>query len=411
MLNKKLIASLIAAAALPFAAGAASAADNGISDNVVKIGVLGDMSGVYKDGFSGPGAVAAVKMAVKDFGGKVLGKPIKVISADHQNKADLASSIARKWIDQDHVDMITDMTNSATALAVQGLASSKHIITMATGPGTEALTNKACTKYGIHYGYDTYALAVGTGAAIVKDGGKSWYFITADYAFGHSLQKNTSNVVKKLGGTVVGSSLAPLGTNDFSSYLLQAQASGAQVLALANAGTDAINSIKQAHEFGIVKRGQRLAALLVLISDIRSLGLNVAQGLEFTTAWYWDTDKASREWTKRYLKFSDGAAPTFPHAALYSATMAYLNAIKAAGTDNSDAVRAQLGKMTINDFFAKGGHIRPDGVLDHSMYLLKVKSPDQSHSKWDVAKVVRTIPGDQAFEPLDQSSCPLVKKD
>lgn len=408
MIDKKRVTSLFAAAGLALAAGTATAGD--VSDNVVKIGVLGDMSGVYVDGFSGPGAVAAVKMAVDDFGGKVLGEPVKVISADHQNKPDLASSIARKWIDRKNVDMITDMTMSAAALAIQKVASDKHVITMATGPATSQLTNEACTKYGIHYGYDTYALPVGTATAIVKNGGKKWYFLTTDYAFGHSLQKNTTQVVENLGGTVVGSSLAPLGTRDFSSYLLQAQNSGAQVLALANAGTDAINSIKQAHEFGIVQQGQQLAAMLVLLSDIKSLGLNVAQGLEFTTAWYWDHDQDSRKWTKRYLKYSDGAAPTFVHAALYSATTAYLNAIKAAGTDAPDAVREQLGKMTIDDFFADGGHIRPDGVLQHDMYLVKVKSPDKSKGAWDMATVQRTIPGDQAFMPLDQTQCERVHK-
>lgn len=409
MLDKKLLVPLVAGVALLLAAGTAGAAAK-ISDNVVEIGVLGDMSGVYATGFSGPGAVAAVKMAVEDFGGKVLGAPIKVISADHQNKPDLASSKARAWIDEDHVDMITDLTMSAAALAVQKVASDKHTITLTTGAATTQLTNEACTKYGIHYGYDTYALPVGTATAIVKNGGKTWYFLTTDYAFGHSLQKNTTAVVEKLGGKVLGGVLAPLGTTDFSSYLLQAQASGAQVIALANAGQDTVNSIKQANSFGIVQHGQQLAGMLVLLSDVKSLGLDVAKGLQFTTAWYWDNDEASRKWTKRYMKYSHGAAPTFPHAALYSATTAYLNAIKAAGTDDADAVRAQLGKMTINDFFAKGGHIRPDGVLEHKMYLVKVKSPDESKGPWDVATVVRTIPGDKAFQPLDEVKCDRIKQ-
>jgi branched-chain amino acid transport system substrate-binding protein len=403
----KAITKLCATAAMvAFSATGALAAD-GISNGVVKIGVLGDMSGVYSTGFSGPGAVAAVKMAVRDFGGKVLGKPIEVISADHQNKADVASSIARKWIDEDHVDMIADLTNSAVALAVQKLASDKHVITMATGAATSALTGKECTKYGIHYGYDTHALPVGTATAIVKNGGKSWYFITADYAFGHALQSNTAAVVKSLGGKVLGSSDVPLGTNDFSSYLLQAQASGAQVIGLANAGQDTVNAIKQAHEFGIVQGGQQLAGMLVLISDVKSLGTDVAKGLQFTSAWYWNQDAASRKWMKEYEKFSNGAAPTFPHAADYSLTMAYLKAIKAAGTDNADAVRAELGKMKINDFFAKGGQIRQDGLLVHDMYLLKVQKPKDG--PWDVAEVVRTIPGKDAYFTLAQGGCPLVK--
>ena len=392
------------------ALSASTAMAAGISDGVVKIGVLGDMSGVYSTGFSGEGAVAAVKMAVKDFGGKVLGKPIQVISADHLNKADVASTIAREWIDRDKVDMITDLTNSAVALAVQKLASEKHTITMATGAATTALTGKSCTKYGIHYGYDTHALPVGTATAVVKNGGKTWYFITADYAFGHALQNNTASVVKSLGGKVLGSSLAPLATTDFSSYLLQAQSSGAQVIALANAGQDTVNSIKQAHEFGLTKSGkQQLAGMLVLISDVKSLGMDTAKGLNFTTAWYWNHDKASREWKAAYMKFSNGAAPTFPHAADYSLTMAYLKAIKAAGTDDADAVRAELGKMKIDDFFAKGGTIRKDGLLVHTMYLLKVKGSSESKDPWDVANVVRSIPGRDAFFSLADGGCPLVK--
>jgi branched-chain amino acid transport system substrate-binding protein len=394
----------LAAITVAVTSGAAMAA--GVSNDVVKIGVLGDMSGVYSTGFSGEGAVAAVKMAVRDFGGTVLGKPIQVIMADHQNKADVASSIARKWIDEDHVDMITDLTNSAVALAVQKLASDKHVITITTGAATSDLTGKACTKYGIHYGYDTHALPVGTATAIVKNGGKTWYFITTDYAFGHALQKNTTQVIEKLGGKVLGSSLVPLGTSDFSSYLLQAQSSGAQVIGLANAGDDTINSIKQAHEFGIVKSGQQLAGMLVLLSDVKSLGTDVAKGLQFTSGWYWNNNDASRKWQAEYEKFSHGAAPTFIHAADYSLTMTYLKAVKAAGTDESAAVRAELGKMKINDFFTQDGVIRADGLLLHSMYLLQVQDPKDG--PWDLAKVVGTIPGDQAYPALKDSGCPLV---
>ncbi|MEW5423702.1 ABC transporter substrate-binding protein [Amorphus sp. 3PC139-8] len=403
---KRLLSTGLGVATLALAAAPALAQD-GVSDDVVKIGVLGDMSGVYSTGFSGEGAVAAVKMAVEDFGGTVLGKKIEVISADHQNKADVASATARQWIDEDQVDMITDLTNSAVALAVQQLASEKKVITMATGAATSDLTGKACTKYGIHYGYDTHALPVGTATAVVKNGGDSWYFITADYAFGHALENNTSEVVKALGGEVLGDSMVPLATTDFSSYLLQAQSSGAKVIGLANAGQDTVNSIKQAHEFGITEAGQQLAGMLVLISDVKSLGTDVAKGLNFTTAWYWDGDDESRAWKEKYMKYSNDAAPTFPHAADYSLTMAYLNAIKAAGTDDSDAVRAELGKMKIDDFFAKGGTIREDGLLVHDMYLLQVQ--EGADDPWNVAKVVRTIPGDEAYASLADSGCPLVQ--
>lgn len=396
----------VCATALMALAGMASAQE--VSDDVVKIGVLGDMSGVYSTGFSGDGAVAAVKMAVEDFGGEVLGKKIEVISADHQNKADVASATARQWIDEEHVDMITDLTNSAVALATQAVASSKKTITMTTGAATSDLTGKACTKYGIHYGYDTHALPVGTASAIVKNGGDSWYFITADYAFGHALQKNTSEVIEKLGGKVLGGSMVPLATTDFSSYLLLAQSSGAKVVALANAGQDTVNSIKQAHEFGLTDAGQQLAGMLVLISDVKSLGTDVAKGLSFTSAWYWNMDDESRAWTEKYMKYSNGAAPTFVHAADYSLTIAYLNAIKAAGTDDADAVREELGKMKIDDFFAKGGQIREDGLLIHDMYLLEVQ--DAKNDPWDVAKVTRTIPGDEAYPTLEDSGCPLVTK-
>lgn len=399
--------SALAGASLLLAGAPALAAGN--ADGSVKIGVLGDMSGVYSTGFSGKGAVAAVQMAVDDFGGKVLGKKIQVVYADHQNKADIASSTARQWIDRGKVDAIMDLTNSAVGLAVQQLASNKGIITVNTGSASSQLTGEACTRYGIHYGYDTHALPVGTATAIVKNGGKKWFFITADYAFGHALEQNTSDVVNKLGGEVVGSVNAPLGTNDFSSYLLQAQSSGADVIALANAGKDTANSVKQANEFGIVSGGQQLAGMLVLISDVQSLGLKMTKGLQFTSGWYWDKDDASRKWAQRYLK-NGGTTPTFPHAALYSATTAYLNAVKAAGTDDSAKVRKAMGNHPINDFFANGGEIRDDGLLQHDMYLLKAKAPSESKSEWDLATVVRTIPGDQAYPTLSESGCDLAGK-
>lgn len=382
--------------------GTAMAADT----TPVTIGVLGDMSGPYSHDFSGPGAVAAVKLAVKDFGGKVLGRPIKVISADDQNKPGVASAKARQWIQEDHVDMITDLTDSAVGLAVQKVAAEDKIITINTGAGTAQLTGKDCTPYGIHYGYDTHALAVGTAEPIVEAGGKKWFFITVNYAFGHSLQRQATAVVDAHGGTVVGSVDHPLGTNDFSSYLLQAKNSGADVIALANAGTDTTNALKQAAEFGMPSKNEKITALLLTTPDVRAVGLKTTQGLLFTVGWYWDLNKASREWTKHYMA-NGGTTPDAIHAALYSGTMAYLNAVKKAGTTDAAAVRKAIGDHPINDFFADGGEIQDNGVLSHSMYLLKVKSPAESKSKYDVATVVKTIPGNVAYQSAADSGCPL----
>lgn len=397
----------LAGAAVIFSLGLASAAsaqDGAISDDHVKIGVLGDMSGVYSD-VAGPGMSVAAQMAITDFGGTVLGKPIELVSANHQNKPDIGSAIARRWIDRDGVDMITGLENSAVGLAVQGLGTDKKIITINTGAGSTAFTEDACSEYGIHYTYDVYATGAATATAIVKEGGKKWFFITADYAFGHSVRDNTSAVVEDLGGTVVGGVDAPLSTNDFSSYLLQASNSGADVIGLANAGSDAINAIKQANEFGIVQRGQKLAGLLIYIADVKSLGLNTAQGLQFTTAFYWDRNDATREWSQRFHD-KHGAMPTMIHAGTYSAVTNYLKAIKTAGNDDPDAVREQLGKMTINDFFAQNGKIEANGLMSHDMYLVEVKTPDSSEGEWDLMKIVRTIPAENAFIPLSESACP-----
>jgi len=397
----------LAGAAVIFSLGLASAAsaqDGAISDDHVKIGVLGDMSGVYSD-VAGPGMSVAAQMAITDFGGTVLGKPIELVSANHQNKPDIGSAIARRWIDRDGVDMITGLENSAVGLAVQGLGTDKKIITINTGAGSTAFTEDACSEYGIHYTYDVYATGAATATAIVKEGGKKWFFITADYAFGHSVRDNTSAVVEDLGGTVVGGVDAPLSTNDFSSYLLQASNSGADVIGLANAGSDAINAIKQANEFGIVQRGQKLAGLLIYIADVKSLGLDTAQGLQFTTAFYWDRNDATREWSQRFHD-KHGAMPTMIHAGTYSAVTNYLKAIKTAGNDDPDAVREQLGKMTINDFFAQNGKIEANGLMSHDMYLVEVKTPDSSEGEWDLMKIVRTIPAENAFIPLSESACP-----
>jgi len=398
---KTLLAAVCALGTLLSANGAAAA------DNAVKIGVLSDMSGVYKS-LEGPGAVIAARMAIDDFGGKVLGRPITLVSADHQNKPDVASSIARQWIDADHVTMITGLDNSGVALAVQAVAAQKKTITMTAGAGATDLTEKQCTPYGIHYVYDTYSLPVGTATAIVKNGGKKWFFITANYAFGHSLQDNTAKVVKALGGTVVGSVDAPLSTNDFSSYLLQAQSSGADVIALANAGNDTVNAMKQAREFGIISKGQQMAGLLVFITDVKSMGLDVAQGLQFTSAFYWDRTPQSRAWSERFYKLH-GAMPTMVQAGVYSAVMDYLKAVQAVGTVDADKVRAQLGRQKINDFFVHNGTIEPNGLMLHDMYLLKVKTPAESKGPWDLLKVVATIPASKAFIPLAESQCPLLK--
>lgn len=393
------------AAVLLLMTGSVAAADN-ISGGFVKIGVLTDMSGVYKAP-TGPGSILGARMAVEKFGGTVLGKPIKLVSANHQNKASVASTIARKWIDQDGVDMITGMGNSAVGLAVQGLGSDKHTIIINTGAGSTQFTEGQCTKYGIHYVYTTRALAVGTATGIVNNGGDTWFFITADYAFGHSLQKNTAEVVKNLGAKVLGSVKHPLGATDFASYLLQAKSSGAEVIALANAGGDTVNAVKQADAFGIVQQGQQLAALNIFLTGVKALGLKTAEGLQFTRGFNWGRTEQTRAWSKRFYE-RHGAMPTDIQAGTYSAVLTYLKAIKKAGTDNADAVREVLGNMTINDMFVQGGDILPNGLMVHDMYLVQVKSPEASKGPWDLLKVVATIPGKKAFIPLSESSCPLL---
>lgn len=406
-MRAKLLSATICSLAM-LVTGAANAADSNrkdISDDYVKIGVLDDMSGVYKDP-EGPGGVIAAQMAIDDFGGSVLGKPIKLISADHQEKPDVASSVARKWIDKEGVDMITGMVNSAVALAVQKLASDKHTITINTGAGTTALTENQCTKYGIHYVYDTHTQPAGTATAIVKNGGETWFFITANYEFGHSLQKNTSEVVKELGGEVLGSVNHPIGTNDFASYLIQAKASGADVIALANAGNDTVNAIKQAHEFNIIA-DQQLAGMIVFITDVKAVGQETAQGLQFTNAWYWNQTNETKAWSQRFYE-KHGAMPTSLQAGVYSAVLTYLKAVKEAGSDDADSTRKALDNILIDDIFVENGKILPNGLMFHDMYLLKVKSPEQSDGPWDLLKVVSTIPAKDAFIPLSDSACPLL---
>jgi branched-chain amino acid transport system substrate-binding protein len=381
-----------------------TAAIGQVSDNVIKVGVLTDMTGAYSD-LAGPGSVIAAQMAAEDFGGKILGKPIVIISADHQNKADVASNIARKWYDEEQVDAIADLVSSSTALAVMPVAAEKKRITLLSGPGSTPIAGEKCTAYNVHYTYNTYAMAAGTGRAVVQKGGKTWFFITADYVFGKSLEADTSKVVTESGGKVLGEVKAPFPTTDFSSYLLQAQSSGAQVIGLANAGADTINAIKQANEFGITPK-QSLAGLLVFLSDIHSLGLPTAKGMYLTTAFYWDRDDASRKWSKRFFD-RHHKMPTMVQAGVYSELMHYFAAIKAAGTDNSDAVMAKMKATPINDFFAKNGHIGADGLHRHDMYLVQVKTPAESKYPWDYYKIVKTIPAAEAFEPPDPK-CPQV---
>lgn len=378
-----------------------------ISDDVVKIGVIVDQTGVYSAN-GGPGAIRAVEMAVQDFGGKVKGKSIEVVSADYQNKVDIALSKAREWIDRDKVDMIIESTDSAASVAMQKLGAEKKRVMIFAGSATTALTNKECSPYGIHYVYDTYALATGTGRAIMQQGGDTWFFLTADYAFGNSLEKDTTAVVREMGGKVLGSVKHPLAASDFASFLLQAQASKAKVVGLANAGRDTQNSVRQAAEFGLTKGGQKLATLLVFDTDVKGMGLQVAQGLLFTTGYYWDRNDETRAWSNRFYKIHK-AMPTMIQAGAYSATMHYLKAVQAADTDTADAVMKKMKDTEINDFFTKGGKIRADGRMVHDMYLAEAKKPSESKGEWDIIKILRTIPGDQAYQPLSQSTCPLVK--
>jgi branched-chain amino acid transport system substrate-binding protein len=385
---------------------AASAASAQVSDDLVKIGVIVDMSGVYSAN-GGMGVVRAVELAVKDFGGKVQGKPIEVVSADYQNKVDIAATKARQWYDVDKVDLVIESTDSAAAIAMQKVAAEKKRPIVFAGSATTALTNKECSAYGIHWVYDTYALAAGTARAVMQEGGSSWYFITADYAFGQSLERDTTNVISEMGGKVLGTSRHPLNSNDFASFLLQAQSSKAKVVGLANAGKDTQNAVRQAAEFGITKN-QSLATLLVFDTDIKGLGLQAAQGMLFTTGFYWDATPETRDFARRFYDVHK-AMPTMIQAGAYSAAMHYLKAVDAKKTDAPDVVLKQMRDTPVNDFFAKSGKIRVDGRMVHDMYLAEVKKPSESKSEWDMVKIKRTIPGDQAFQPLSASTCPLVK--
>jgi branched-chain amino acid transport system substrate-binding protein len=373
-----------------------------VSGDTIKIGMLTDLSGVYSD-VDGNGGAEAVRMAIADLGSQVNGKKVQFIVADHQNKADIASSKAREWFDQQGVDMLIGGTNSGANLAMAKVAAEKKKVFISIGAGSAQLTNEQCSPYTVHYAYDTVALARGTGTAMLKQGGKSWYFLTADYAFGQSLEKDTTDVVKANGGNIVGSVKHPLSASDFSSFLLQAQSSKAQVLGLANAGADFINATKAANEFGITKT-MKLAGLLVFINDIHTLGLNATQGLYLTDGWYWDANPETRAWSKRYFAKMK-KEPSMLQAADYSAATNYLNAVKAVGSDDADKVMAHLKKTKINDMFAKNGEIRPDGRMVHDMYLMQVKKPSESKYPWDYYKLIATIPGNQAYLTKAETKC------
>jgi branched-chain amino acid transport system substrate-binding protein len=399
----KLKAKVIAMAVASIAAmGFGASANAQISGDVVKIGFITDISGLYSD-IDGQGGAEAIKMAIADFGGTVNGKKIELVTADHQNKADIAASKAREWFDREGVDMLIGGTNSATGLAMAKVAAEKKKPFISIGAGTARLTNEECSPYTVHYAYDTVALAKGTGGAVVKQGGKSWYFLTADYAFGASLENDTSAVVKASGGQVLGSVKHPLSASDFSSFLLQAQASKAQILGLANAGGDTINAIKAANEFGVTKT-MKLAGLLMFINDVHSLTPALTQGMYLTDSWYWDQNDDTRAFAKRYFSKMK-KMPSSLQAADYSAALQYLNAVKAAGTDDTDKAWDKFKSTKINDMYAKNGTIRADGSMIHDMYLMQVKAPNESKTPWDYFKIVATIPGEQAFTTKAESKC------
>lgn len=379
----------------------------GISDDVIRIGFITDMSGLYSD-IDGPAGAEAIRMAIADAGGSINGKKIELLVADHQNKADIASARAREWFDEKHLDVLIGGTSSGTALAMAGVAAEKKKPFIGVGPGASELTNAQCTPYTVHYAYDTIALARGTGSAVVKNGGKSWFFLTADYAFGHALERDTAAVVKKSGGTVVGAVRAPLSTSDFSSFMLQAQSSGAKILGLANAGGDFINSVKAAKEFGVTNT-MNLAGLLVFINDVHALGLETTQGLYLTSGWYWDKDDASRKWAQRFFE-KNKRMPSFLQAGDYSAVNFYLQGVKAAGTDDGDALMKWMKSNKVNDFFATNGYVREDGRMVHDMYLMQVKKPSESKKPWDYYNIVETLPGEKVYASLEESTCKFIKK-
>jgi branched-chain amino acid transport system substrate-binding protein len=405
-MKMKLLACAGVAALLAATISAASAQQ--ISDDVVRIGVLTDLSSWGRDN-SGPGSVEAAKMAVEEFGPTVLGKPIEIVSADHQMKTDVGVQIARGWFDNGKVDAVVDIPNSGIAISVHNLARERNKIALLSGPGASSLTDELCSPNTVHFTYDTYALSKVTASAVINAGGKSWFFVTADYAFGHQLEADATRFIKEMGGSVLGSVRHPTNTADFSSFALQAQSSKADVVAFANAGQDTDNAIKQSGEFGLVQGGQKLVGLLMFDTDVHAIGLKAAQGTYMTTASYWNMDEATRAWSKKFFART-GVMPTMIHTGVYGSVLHYLKAIKAAGTDDPAKVMAKMRELPIEDTFVHGGRLREDGRVIRDMYLAKVKSPEASKEPWDYLDIVKTVKGDDAFRPLSESKCPLIKK-
>ncbi|WP_275287839.1 ABC transporter substrate-binding protein [Halomonas elongata] len=403
--NKRTLAGVIAVATTALATGTAQAQ---MSDDAVRIGYLADMSGTYRD-LAGPGGLEALNMAIEDFGGEVGGVPIEIFSADDRNSADVGANTVRGWIDQENVDLVGGMVASSVSIAVTKVLEEANGLAIISGSAASSITNEHCTPNHIHWVYDTYPLANGTAKAVVEQGGDSWFMLTADYAFGHALEGDVTKVVEENGGEVVGGVRHPFPTSDFSSYILQAQGSGAEIVGLANAGSDTVNAIKTASQFGLTQSGQQLAGLLIFLNDVHAMGLEATQGLLLTTGWYWDMDEASREWAERYFE-RVGRMPTMVQAGVYSSTMHYLNAVEAAGTDEPEVVRAKMAETPVEDFFARNGRIRADGRMVHDMYLAEVKSPAESTGEWDLYEIKSTIPADQAYRPLDESQCDLVNQ-
>jgi len=398
---RKAIGLIVAAGLLSSAAQAA------ISDDEIRIGYLADMSGTYRD-LSGPGGLEALKMAVEDFGGQVNGKKIVLFNADDLNKPDVGANTVRQWIDEKSVDVVTGLVATSVVMAVNKIVEQENKLALISGSASSALTNEFCSPNHIHWVYDTYALSNGTAHAVLQEGGKDWFILAADYAFGHALEADLTKVIEAEGGKVVGKVRHPFPSTDFSSYILQAQGSGAEVVALANAGADMVNALQTASQFGLTQSGQKLAGMVVFLNDVHSMGLEVTQGLMLTTGWYWDMNDETREWAQRYHK-RVGRMPTMAQAGVYSSTIHYLNAVKATDSDDSQVVRSKMIETPINDMFAKNGKIREDGRMVHDMYLAQVKTPAESKSEWDLYNILRTIPGEQAYRSLADSQCKLIK--
>ena len=395
---RKTISLILAAGLLSSTAQAA------ISDDEIRIGYLADMSGTYRD-LSGPGGLEALKMAVEDFGGQVNGKKIVIFNADDLNKPDVGANTVRQWIDEKNVDVVTGLVATSVVMAVNKIVEQEDKLALISGSASSSLTNEYCSPNHLHWVYDTYALSNGTAHAVLEEGGKDWFILAADYAFGHSLEADITKVVES--GKVVGNVRHPFPSNDFSSYILQAQGSGAEVVALANAGADMVNALQTASQFGLTQSGQKLAGMVVFLNDVHSMGLEVTQGLMLTTGWYWDMNDETREWAQRYYD-RVGRMPSMTHAGVYSSTIHYLNAVKETDSDESQVVRAKMIETPINDMFAKNGKLREDGRMVHDMYLAQVKTPAESKSEWDLYNILRTIPADQAYRPLAESQCKLI---